>query len=74
MRSAARWSKFDDFSAHADRSELLDFVRTQQPERLRQIFLVHGEEDQALPFRETLEDVGFRSVHFPALGELARLD
>ncbi len=66
--------KFDDFSAHADRSELLDFVRTQQPDRLRQIFLVHGEEDQALPFRDTLRSVGFRSVHFPALGELAQLD
>ncbi len=66
--------QFDDFSAHADRIGLLEFVRSQTPERLRHIFLVHGEEDQATPLRDAVRSIGFRSVHFPALGDTADLD
>lgn len=66
--------QFDDFSAHADRNGLLQFVRSQKPERLRHVFLVHGEEDQALPLRDAVRSLGFRSVHFPALGDVAELD
>ncbi len=66
--------RFDDFSAHADRNGLLDFVRSQTPQRLRHIFLVHGEEDQATPLKDAVRSMGFRSVHFPALGDLAELD
>ncbi len=66
--------KFDDFSAHADRTGLLEFVRSQHPDRLQHVFLVHGEEDQALPLRDAIRSLGFRSVHFPALGDLAELD
>ena len=59
----------DAFSAHADQSELLDYVSLNPPERLQHLFLVHGEEDQALPLKEALLDIGCRSVHIPALGD-----
>lgn len=61
--------RLDDFSAHADRDELLDFIGHQDRERLRRIFLVHGEPEQALPFRDTLLSQGFRDVQYPDRGD-----
>jgi metallo-beta-lactamase family protein len=63
--------RIDDFSAHADRTELLDFVKCQSTERLKEIFLVHGEEEQAIPFQKTLKDMGYGQVHYPQPGTVA---
>ncbi len=63
--------RIDDFSAHADRTELLDFVKCQSTERLKEIFLVHGEEEQAVPFQKTLKDMGYEQVHYPQPGAVA---
>ena len=60
----------DAFSAHADRRDLLDYVDLNSPSRLKHIFLVHGEPDQALPLRDGLRSKGFQNVHFPAPGEV----
>lgn len=59
----------DAFSAHADRRELLDYFDTLPADRLRHVFLVHGEKDQALPFKQALESKGYRAVYFPARGD-----
>lgn len=58
----------DYFSGHADQKELLDYVRLNSQNKLKNIFLVHGESDQALPFREKLIQMGYKNVVFPALG------
>ncbi len=63
----------EDFSGHADQAELLDYVRQQNPRRLKAIFLVHGEEDQAIPFQKKLKEMGFRQVFYPRPGESFRL-
>ncbi len=65
----AKIKKMDYFSGHADQRELLDYLRLNPQERLKNIFLVHGEEDQALPFREKLLQKGFKNVQFPTSGE-----
>lgn len=39
--------RFNGFSAHADRNELLDYVRCVTPPPAK-VFVVHGEEKQAL--------------------------
>jgi len=59
----------DYFSAHADQGELIDYLRLNDKNRLKNVFLVHGEEDQALPLREKLLQKGFKNVDFPASGE-----
>jgi metallo-beta-lactamase family protein len=59
----------DGLSAHADRNELLDLVRRQKPEKLRHLFLVHGELDQATALAEAIRSLGFHNVHIPAEGE-----
>jgi metallo-beta-lactamase family protein len=56
------------FSAHADRSELLDWVG-QFDDRPRQTFVVHGDEDVSLAFADTLRSQGLPNVHVPQLGQ-----
>ncbi len=60
----------DAFSAHADRRNLLDYVGINSPQRLKHIFLVHGEQDQAMPLRDGIRSQGFQNVHYPAPGEI----
>jgi metallo-beta-lactamase family protein len=64
-----RVKKMDYFSAHADQKELIDYIRLNPKEKLKNIFLVHGEEDQALVLREKLVKMSYRNVHFPVPGE-----
>lgn len=60
----------DYFSGHADQKELLEYLKFNPPDKLKNLFLVHGEEDQANPFREKLLSLGYKNVHFPHSGEI----
>lgn len=57
----------DAFSAHADRSDLLDYIK--RLKGLKKIFLVHGEEGQGLDFANFLRESGFTNVEVPAPGQ-----
>jgi metallo-beta-lactamase family protein len=59
----------DYFSGHADQRELLNYLRLNKTKILKNIFLVHGEQDQALPLREKLVQKGYGMVSFPVSGE-----
>jgi metallo-beta-lactamase family protein len=59
----------DYFSAHADQKELMDYIRLNTKKKLKNIFLVHGEEGQSLILREKLVTMSYRNVHFPVSGE-----
>jgi metallo-beta-lactamase family protein len=63
----------DSFSAHADRRDLLNYARMTPPEKLKHIFLVHGEPDQSIPFRDALRSSGYQQVFYPAPGETREL-
>ncbi len=63
----------DSFSAHADQSEILDFLKNQDRNKMKGIFLVHGEEDRQEVLKEALQDDGFGEVVIPELGESIRL-
>lgn len=64
----ARVEKMDYFSGHADKNELLDYIKFNKPEKLKNIFLVHGEDDQALPLKNEIEKLGYKNVFFPEVG------
>lgn len=66
----AKIKKIDYFSAHADQKELIDYLRFSPPDKLKNIFLVHGEEDQALPLKEKIKQKGYLNVHFPRKGHV----
>jgi metallo-beta-lactamase family protein len=63
----------NSFSAHADRNELLAYVRKFDASRLKDIYLVHGDLDQAEKLRDGLTASGFPRVHIPERGESAPL-
>ncbi|MGB2957787.1 MAG: MBL fold metallo-hydrolase [Bacteroidota bacterium] len=59
----------NSFSGHADRNELLDYVRHFDAGSMKGIFLVHGDLDQAEKLREGLRGNGFQNVSIPTQGE-----
>lgn len=59
----------DYFSGHADQLELIDYLKFNPPEKLENLFLVHGDEEQVNPFREKLLSLGYKNVYFPFSGE-----
>ena len=63
----ARVVKIGGFSAHADKNEMLRFLKESNL-KIKKIALVHGEEDQSLSFAKQLEEEGF-SVFVPKTGE-----
>jgi len=64
----ARVEVFDEFSAHADKNDLLDWV-SKGKQKWRKIFVVHGEESASLAFAEELKKSGHQNVIVPRLGE-----
>ncbi len=68
----ARIERMESFSAHADRKELLDFIRPQAG-RVKRVFLVHGTLDRQESFRDYLLENGFDDVAIPRLGETVEL-
>lgn len=62
--------KMDYFSAHADQKGLLDYLKFSPTNKLRNIFIVHGEEEQALPLKEKILSKGYSSVYFPKKGDV----
>ncbi|MEN0049718.1 MAG: MBL fold metallo-hydrolase RNA specificity domain-containing protein, partial [Bacteroidota bacterium] len=57
----------DSFSAHADRTELLNFIRNQQ--KLKKLFLVHGTHERQSSFKDYIASAGFGQVEIPVLGQ-----
>ena len=58
----------DAFSGHADRVELLGWIRHADGD-LKGVFVVHGEEEQALALAEGIRDLGVPRVLVPRRGD-----
>jgi metallo-beta-lactamase family protein len=52
-------------SAHGDYEDLLHFLSCQNPEQVKQLFLVHGEYEVQQHFAQRLKDQGFQHVTIP---------
>ncbi len=63
-RVRAQIRTVNGFSAHADRSELLEWVASAR-ESLKGVFVVHGEEHAALSFADALRPLGGFTVTVP---------
>lgn len=64
----ARVEIMDSFSAHGDRHEMLSFIENQKG-NLKKLFLVHGEKETQVHFKQFLEDAGFNNIEIPHLAE-----
>ena len=67
----ARVLDIGGFSAHADKNEMLSFLKNSNL-NIKNIALVHGEEDQTLTFAKTLQKEGFSAV-VPRMGEVVQV-
>ena len=61
----AEVSSIKSMSAHGDYEDLLHFLACQDPEKVKKIFLVHGEYDVQQHFSKTLQEKGFLTVEIP---------
>ncbi|MNQ78481.1 Ribonuclease [compost metagenome] len=52
-------------SAHGDYEDLLRFLSAQDPAKVKQLFLVHGEYEVQQHFASRLKDHGFKHVAIP---------
>ncbi|HLD36660.1 MAG TPA: MBL fold metallo-hydrolase [Planctomycetota bacterium] len=62
--------KINSFSAHADKNELIDFIKQCAPKK--KIFIVHGDMNQAEPFTEQLISMGL-PAYLPTKNEEVEL-
>lgn len=65
----AKIARTDVFSGHGDQNDLLDFVETQNPKKLKKLFLVHGEYESMLTFQNLLAEKEFNQTIIPEYGE-----
>jgi metallo-beta-lactamase family protein len=65
----ANIERTDIYSGHAGQEDLLNFVRQQDKAVLKNIFLVHGEHQSMIDFKESLKEEGFMNCEIPAKGE-----
>lgn len=57
-------------SAHGDYNDLSQFLACQNPHQVKMLFIVHGEENVQLDFRQRLIKKGFKDVQVPHLHEV----
>ncbi|MFY8034102.1 MAG: MBL fold metallo-hydrolase RNA specificity domain-containing protein, partial [Flexibacteraceae bacterium] len=70
---AADIRRTDIFSGHGDLDDLVQFVQQQKPEKVKKVFLVHGDLPSMVSFQATLQMIGYQNVETPAKGEMFEL-
>lgn len=68
-RVRAKIEIMDSYSAHGDEGEMLAYLSNLDRNRLKKIFLVHGEYQSQQDFRSALEREGFGNIEIPELRE-----
>lgn len=69
----AKIESIHSFSAHADYSELKTFLSCQNKNKVKKIFLVHGEEGSKKGFKERLINEGFEHIEIPDKNKVYQL-
>jgi metallo-beta-lactamase family protein len=59
----------DSYSAHADYKELIRFLSCQDKEKVKKLFLVHGEPEVKVSFKDKLVNEGYKDVVIPNKNE-----
>jgi len=64
----------DSMSAHADYRDLCQYLSSQEPDQIRTLFIVHGEDDSQMAFKERLHKKGFMKIVIPQRHQTFELD
>ncbi len=60
----------NSLSAHADSNELTDYCSGFNNDKMKNIFLVHGDFDQQQKFEARLKSIGFNNISIPLRGDI----
>lgn len=66
-RVVADIRRIHSMSAHGDAKDLIQYVTSSNIYSLKKVFLVHGELDTMMTFREKLQRIGIKDVEIPDL-------
>jgi metallo-beta-lactamase family protein len=66
-------TEITSLSAHGDYEDMSQWLGCQDPREVRKLFLVHGEYDVQVNFRERLMKKGFMDVEIPSLHQVIGL-
>ncbi len=61
--------RIDSYSGHGDYKEMAEFLACQDPGKLKQIFLVHGEYEAQKAYKSYLEKKAYSNIVIPDVGE-----
>lgn len=64
----------DAFSGHADYQEMEEYLRCQNPEKVKKVFIVHGDYEAQVPYSKVLENAGFKNIVIPKPGESFKIE
>lgn len=65
----AQVESMENFSAHGDYNEMLDYLSCQDASQVRKMFLVHGEYETQKDWAEKLYAKGYLNIEIPKQGE-----
>jgi len=66
--------KIEAYSGHGDYREMISTITTAPIDRVKKLFLVHGEYDVQCDYRNTLQTVGYKEVEIPRRGDRYELE
>lgn len=69
----AELRRIESLSGHADYKEMMQYIGCQKKAKMKRIFLVHGEAESQVKFKETLIQNGWKQVDIPTFREEVEL-
>ncbi|HNW50536.1 MAG TPA: MBL fold metallo-hydrolase [Prolixibacteraceae bacterium] len=60
--------RIDSYSGHGDYKEMEEYISCQSKSKLKKIFIVHGEYESQLVYKEYLEGKGYKNIEIPEKG------
>lgn len=66
--------RIEAYSGHADYKEMIDFLSCQDKTMLQKVFIVHGEANAQVTYKQTLEKEGYRNIEIPEMGQEFEID
>lgn len=64
----------ENYSAHGDYNEMLEYLSCQNANEVKTMFLVHGDYETQLSWSEKLKAAGFKTIEIPEMGDEIILD
>lgn len=59
----------DALGAHGDHEEMIRFLSCQDPQKVRKVYLVHGDPEAQTAFKGHLSSAGFQRIYIPKMHE-----